>query len=85
MIRFGFEEGRHIELEPELSRGLNSPNPGLVPVLMRRDGMPVSVHDLWNTVQKDEVFAGFEPNKPYVIAHAIDVSGDQPPFQIRAC
>jgi hypothetical protein len=85
MIRFGFEKGRHIELEPELSRGLNSPNPGLVPVLMRRaDGMPVSVHDLWNTVQKDEVFAGFEPDKRYEITHAIDVYGDPAPYQLRA-
>jgi hypothetical protein len=33
MIGFGFEEGRHVELELELNARFNSPNPSLVPVL----------------------------------------------------
>jgi hypothetical protein len=84
MIRFGVEEGHRLELEPELSEGLSSPNPGLVPVLVRRaDGKPVSVHEVWNAVPKDEVFAEFEPNERHEVSCALDLSGDPPPFQIR--
>jgi Restriction endonuclease len=85
-IRFGVQEGHRLELEPELSEGLSSPNPGLVPVLVRRaDGKPVSVHDVWNTVRKDEVFAGLEPDKQHevTVTFSIDGDGDPPPYQIR--
>jgi Restriction endonuclease len=84
VIKFRTAQDRHVQLEPELDARFN-PNPGLIPVLMRRaDRMPISVHVLWRTVQKDKLFAGFEPNKQYEITHAIDVSGDPPPYQIRA-
>jgi hypothetical protein len=86
VIRFGVEEGHRLELEPELSEGLSSPNPGLVPVLVRRaDAKPASVHDVWNTLQKDEVFAGLEPDKQHevTVAFSTDADGDPTPYQIR--
>jgi hypothetical protein len=86
MIRFRSAKGRHLEVEPELEDARrNLPNPAHIPVLMRRaDGMPMSVHDLWKSLEKDEVFRGLEPDKPHEITHAIDLSGDPPPYQIRA-
>jgi hypothetical protein len=76
----------HAVAQPEQRsrHDLRSPNPGLVPVLVRRaDGKPVSVHEVWNAVPKDEVFAEFEPNERHEVSCALDLSGDPPPFQIR--
>jgi hypothetical protein len=73
-----------LELAPGLSEALKS-NPHLAPVLVSRaDGNPVSVHDVWNTLDKDEVFAGFEPDKQHevTVTFGIDGHGDPPPYQI---
>jgi hypothetical protein len=86
VIRFGVEEGHRLELEPELSQGLSSPNPGLVPVLVRRsDRKEVSVHDVWNAVPKDEMFAGLEPNKSHevMVSLSTDGLGEPSPYQLR--
>jgi hypothetical protein len=83
-IRFGIEEGHRLEFEPEMRQALSSSETALVPVLVRRsDGEAVTVHDVWSTVRKDEVFPDFEPNKGYEVTFTFDSDGDQPPYQIR--
>jgi restriction endonuclease len=82
-IRFGVEEGR-LELGPDTTEALSFGAPHLAPVLVRRtDGAAVSVHHVWKIVDKDRVFAKFEPDKQYEVTCAIDLPGDPRPYQIR--
>jgi Restriction endonuclease len=83
-IRFGIGEGHRLEFEPEMSEALSSNKTPHVPVFVRRsDGEAVTVHDVWSTVRKDEVFPDFEPNKGYEVSFTFDTDGDQPTYQIR--
>jgi hypothetical protein len=83
-IRFGIGEGYRLEFEPEMSEALSSNKTPHVPVLVRRsDGEAVTVHDVWSTVRKGEVFPDFEPNKGYEVTFTFDSDGDQPPYRIR--
>jgi hypothetical protein len=51
----------------------------------RADGKPVSVHDVWNAVPKDEMFVGLKPNEPHevMVSFSTEGPGEPTPYQLR--